>query len=267
MPKIMPRAGFSAAELLGAGAAGWLLLTLASAAQGVVFAWYRGAPQPWWPTLGYAAAIFSVWALLAPALVSFFDRLSAATMSRLAKRALMLLALPVATIGHVLLFVALYGPVYGAAAVSPVAMMRDVLAANIDTAAFAYAALLAAHVFARRRARPAPAAPTGGLWVGDRRSRRLLAFDEIDWIGAAGDYAEIRAAGRSFLIERSLSALEAALPADDFARIHRGTIVRLDRIREVAGVGRGDAEIRLRCGAVLRLSRRYRDRLAAYLPA
>lgn len=93
-----------------------------------------------------------------------------------------------------------------------------------------------------------------------------MRFAEIDWIGAAGDYAEVHAGERALLTDRSLTALDAELPAREFARIHRGAIVRLDRIDVVTGLGRGDAEVRLRSGAALRLSRRYRDRLADRLP-
>lgn len=133
--------------LVAAGLAGWALLALASAAQGMVFASYRGTPQAWWPTLGYSAAIFSVWALLTPPLLALADRARG-------RVAIYVLGLPLATIAHVALFVALYRPVYGAG-LTVSEMARAVLMANLDTAVFAYAALIGV-AWARRRLWPAP---------------------------------------------------------------------------------------------------------------
>ncbi|MFC3711129.1 LytR/AlgR family response regulator transcription factor [Sphingoaurantiacus capsulatus] len=251
----------SPARLIAVALAGWALFALASAAQGVVFAAYRGVPQPWWPTLGYSVAIFSVWALLTPPLLALADRV-ARQRQRVVLHAL---GLPLATLAHVLLFVALYRPVYGAG-LGVIEMARAVLMANLDTAVFAYAALIGAS-YARRRFTKRDAPPVAeGLWIRERGTARLVRFADIDWIGAAGDYAEVHTGPRALLTDQSLTTLDAELPAREFARIHRGAIVRLDRVAAVKGVGRGDAEVRLRCGAALRLSRRYRDRLAAHLP-
>ena len=96
-------------------------------------------------------------------------------------------------------------------------------------------------------------------------SVRLIRLDEIDWIAAAGDYAEVHARGRSHLVSDSMSALEARLPAAEFARIHRSAIVRLDRVAEVRPGSHGDGIVRLRCGAELRFSRRFRQALDSYL--
>lgn len=251
--------------LVGAGLSGWALLALVSAAQGVLFSWSAGAAQPWWPTLGYSAAIFSVWALLTPPLMIAADRIAAAARGRIA---LHVAGLPIAVAAHLLLFVALYRPMYGAD-VPPLAMARAVLFANIDTASFAYLTLIGA-AFARRRlmARGTPArAAVNDLWVRARGTAQRLAVTDIDWIGAAGDYAEVHAGGRCHLVDHSLARLVGLLPADDFVRIHRGTIVRIDRVRSVTGIGRGDAEVRLDDGTSLRLSRRYRGELARRLPA
>jgi two-component system LytT family response regulator len=93
----------------------------------------------------------------------------------------------------------------------------------------------------------------------------LIRLEEIDWIAAAGDYAEVHAGGRAQLVDESLAALEARLPRDAFARIHRSAIVRLDRIVEVRPGAHGDGSLRLACGAELRFSRRYRAPIDRYL--
>ena len=94
---------------------------------------------------------------------------------------------------------------------------------------------------------------------------RVVHFDDIDWIAAAGDYAEVHARGRALLIDESLSALAARLPEAQFARIHRAAIVRLDRVRELRGAAHGDGTAHLACGTQLRVSRRFRAALDHYL--
>ena len=69
----------------------------------------------------------------------------------------------------------------------------------------------------------------------------------------------------SHLIRATVSALEASLDPDRFARIHRGTIVNLDRIRELQPWFAGDYLVRLEDGTRLKLSRTFRDRLQARL--
>jgi two-component system LytT family response regulator len=96
-------------------------------------------------------------------------------------------------------------------------------------------------------------------------SVRLVRLDEIDWIAAAGDYAEVHANGRTLLLDESMASLEARLPHDAFARIHRSAIVRLDRVTEIRPGAHGDGVVRIACGAELRLSRRYRQAIDSYL--
>ena len=91
----------------------------------------------------------------------------------------------------------------------------------------------------------------------------FIRIEEIDWIEAVGNYARIHARGAAHLIRRTMSDLEERLPADRFARIHRATIVNLDRIREMQPAFHGDYLVLLHDGTNLRLSRRYRDRLLA----
>jgi len=86
---------------------------------------------------------------------------------------------------------------------------------------------------------------------------------EVRWIGAAANYAELHLAGVTHLVRSTLAELEAGLDPGRFARIHRGTIVRLDCVREVIPAMHGDYDLVLDDGAVLKLSRRYRSRLLA----
>lgn len=84
---------------------------------------------------------------------------------------------------------------------------------------------------------------------------------EVRWISAAANYAELHLAGATHLVRATLAELEAGLDPAVFARIHRGTIVRLDCVREVIPAAHGDFDVVLTDGAVLKLSRRFRARL------
>lgn len=103
------------------------------------------------------------------------------------------------------------------------------------------------------------------LVVRGNGTARLIRLDEIDWIGAAGDYAEVHTRGGARLLDESLASLEARLPGAEFARIHRSAIVRLDRLAEILPGTHGDGMVRLRCGAELRYSRRYRKPIDLFL--
>ena len=84
----------------------------------------------------------------------------------------------------------------------------------------------------RRRVEPlASRAPD--LWVKTQGDYVRLALSAISHIQAERDYVRIFAEGRNYLHNASLSAIEADLPADDFLRIHRSTIVRLDAVDRV----------------------------------
>ena len=59
-------------------------------------------------------------------------------------------------------------------------------------------------------------------------------------------------------MRQTLARFEAGLDPEQFVRIHRGTIVRADLVRELTHRSNGDADLRLEDGTVLRLSRSYR---------
>ncbi|HEY4090487.1 MAG TPA: response regulator [Luteibacter sp.] len=87
---------------------------------------------------------------------------------------------------------------------------------------------------------------------------RVIATADIDWIRADGNYVHIHAAGTSHLHREALTGLLASLDPARFLRIHRGTAVNVDRIAEVHPLFQGGAEVVLRDGTRLGLSRRFR---------
>jgi len=89
----------------------------------------------------------------------------------------------------------------------------------------------------------------------------FLKIAEIDWIEAADYYVCLHVGPKSHLLRRSMADVEAELDAARFCRIHRSTIVNLERVRQLESGADGGVEVVLTTGARLRLSRRYRREL------
>lgn len=88
---------------------------------------------------------------------------------------------------------------------------------------------------------------------------------EIDWIEAADYYACLHVGSKSHLLRRSIAELEQELDQAVFCRIHRSTIVNLERIRGLKLSEDGEYEVLLDNGVKLRMSRRYRKDLQSRL--
>jgi two-component system LytT family response regulator len=101
--------------------------------------------------------------------------------------------------------------------------------------------------------------------VRSTKSVAVVDLADVDWIEADDDYLRLHSGARTHLVRGTLSALEAQLDPAEFVRIHRSTIVRLGRVKELVPQLHGDYEVRLSTGAQLRLSRSYRERLGAAL--
>jgi two-component system LytT family response regulator len=89
----------------------------------------------------------------------------------------------------------------------------------------------------------------------------FVAVRDIDWVEAADNYVRLHVGTSAHLLRETMAALEAKLDPARFIRIHRGTIVNVDRIQELQPWFRGDSVVILKNGRRLRMSRSYRDRL------
>jgi two-component system LytT family response regulator len=104
----------------------------------------------------------------------------------------------------------------------------------------------------------APAAPwthTFPVRVGTRTV--LVPAAEVERIEADGDYATLHAKGKTWLVRERLHTLAGRLDPQQFLRVHRSSIVRLDMIAELRSLTNRDALLRLRDGSLLRASRTY----------
>jgi two-component system LytT family response regulator len=88
---------------------------------------------------------------------------------------------------------------------------------------------------------------------------------EIDWIEAADYYVGLHVGPKTHLLRRSIAELEQDLDPAVFCRIHRSTIVNLNRLRGLRLNEDGEYTVVLESGTSFRLSRRYRKPLQARL--
>jgi two-component system LytT family response regulator len=88
----------------------------------------------------------------------------------------------------------------------------------------------------------------------------FLKTEDIDWIEAAGNYVRLHVGKESHLLRETMNTIETRLDPAHFLRIHRSTIVNLDRIKEMQPWFSGEYVVLLKDGTELRLSRGYRDK-------
>ena len=88
---------------------------------------------------------------------------------------------------------------------------------------------------------------------------------DIDWVDANGDYVWIHSQGKKTLQREKIGELITKLDPNHFARIHRSTIVNINRIKDLEPLFYGDYAVNLQDGTKLTLSRSYRDKLFALL--
>jgi len=93
----------------------------------------------------------------------------------------------------------------------------------------------------------------------------FVSVDEIEWLEAADNYVRLHTGATVHLLRATMSSLEERLDATQFIRIHRSTIVRSDRIKEIQPLFNGEYAILLRDGRKLTCSRGYRYRIHALI--
>jgi two-component system LytT family response regulator len=93
----------------------------------------------------------------------------------------------------------------------------------------------------------------------------FLKATEIDWIEAQDNYVCLHVGKTSYLLRETINNLEMQLGPKQFLRIHRGTLVNVDRIQELQPWFSRDYRVILRDGTQLTMSRRYRVKLRAFL--
>ena len=94
---------------------------------------------------------------------------------------------------------------------------------------------------------------------------RFLPVAEIDWIEAANVYVNLHVGRHEYLYRIALSHLASKLDPARFVRIHRSTIVNIERIKELEPISQGEYEVVMTDGTHLNLSKTYRLELEKLL--
>lgn len=88
----------------------------------------------------------------------------------------------------------------------------------------------------------------------------FLKIRDIDWIEAEGNYVRLHVGKQSHLIRQAIGNMEEQLDPEKFIRVHRSTIINIDRIRELQPWFHGDYRVYLQDGTELLMSRSYKDK-------
>jgi two-component system LytT family response regulator len=94
----------------------------------------------------------------------------------------------------------------------------------------------------------------------------LIEAAAIHWLEADDNYVHVHTATSNYIVRRTLADLLAQLGEQRFVRIHKSTVVNLSEVAALSPLFKGDHEVRLRSGKLLRLSRRFKDELFARMP-
>ncbi len=79
----------------------------------------------------------------------------------------------------------------------------------------------------------APKATNGSMYVKANNQLINLSLSTINYIEAYGDYVNIFTEKERFIVHGTMKGMESKLPADEFVRVHRSHIVRLDKINAI----------------------------------
>ena len=82
--------------------------------------------------------------------------------------------------------------------------------------------------------------------------------DEIVWVEAYGDYSKVHTKDQEYLSNFGITDLEQKLDPQLFLRVHRSSIINLDRVRELNKYGKS-YDVTMENGELVRVSRGYMD--------
>ena len=90
-------------------------------------------------------------------------------------------------------------------------------------------------------------------------------MDDIEWIDADANYVKLNAGKNTYVLRQSIGNLSQRLNSSQFVRIHRSTIVNVEKIKELQPCNSGEYIVVLRNGKQLSCSRGYRGGLQSLI--
>jgi two-component system LytT family response regulator len=92
----------------------------------------------------------------------------------------------------------------------------------------------------------------------------FLRVADIDWIESSRNNVRLHVGKEIYVYHETTSGIEAKLDPKKFFRIHRSTIVNIEKIKEMHPWFNGDYAVTLKDGTRLTLSSTYRERLKEF---
>lgn len=93
----------------------------------------------------------------------------------------------------------------------------------------------------------------------------LVDVSQIDCVTSEGNYVKLHTKNKAYLLRETMNGMEVKLDPDEFVRLRRSTLVRIEQIREFRPLFNGEFEVILKSGAKHISSRRYRKNLESIL--
>lgn len=97
------------------------------------------------------------------------------------------------------------------------------------------------------------------------RGHYFVRTEDIESAVAEGNYIALAAGGRVHFTRETMKSFDASIDASRFIRIHRSTIVNIDRIARIEPLGHGEYRLTMASGARFESSRAYTHRLHTLL--
>lgn len=87
----------------------------------------------------------------------------------------------------------------------------------------------------------------------------FLKVNEVDWMEAAGNYIKLHVGNESHLVRETMNNIEKQLHPEKFVRIHRSTIINIERLKELQPWFNGEYKVILTTNTQVMMSRGYRE--------
>lgn len=94
---------------------------------------------------------------------------------------------------------------------------------------------------------------------------RFIDDRRVDSVRAERNYVRVHAGDQRLLVRMTMKEMEDRLSAEDFVRVNRSLIVRLDRVLEMQPLAHGEVSLRLATGELVASGRAYAPRVRAAL--
>lgn len=103
------------------------------------------------------------------------------------------------------------------------------------------------------------------LIVKEKGHVKFIPLEDIIWLEAYDYYVKIHVKNKFHMIRESMKKLETQLPADQFMRIHKSSIINKAFIKEVHVTTRSDLLVKLSIDKELNVGRSYKEMVKTHL--